>query len=111
VLWLQLDYYERNPHLARIIFMTLPMATWMADTTFQQKTMIHLFLDVLKKGQAEGVLTPDVRAGVLLDFMMGMVQRSFVMWEHRGRQDSLSAQANNIFEMIWRGITIPADKI
>jgi AcrR family transcriptional regulator len=37
VLWLQLDYYERNPGLARIIFMTLPMETWMADETFKQK--------------------------------------------------------------------------
>ncbi|MEJ2158802.1 MAG: TetR/AcrR family transcriptional regulator [Desulfobacteraceae bacterium] len=24
VLWLQLDYYERNPHLGRILFMTFP---------------------------------------------------------------------------------------
>jgi AcrR family transcriptional regulator len=109
VLWLQLDYYERNPHLGRILFMTLPMATWMADTTFQQKTMIHLYLDVLKKGQAEGILTPDVRAGVLLDFMLGMVQRTFVMWVQRGQQGSLSAQANVIFEMIWRGITNPSN--
>lgn len=109
VLWLQLDYYERNPHLGRILFMTLPMATWMADSTFQQKTMIHLYLDVLKKGQAEGILTPNVRAGVLLDFMLGMVQRTFVMWVQRGQQGSLSAQANVIFEMIWRGITDPSN--
>lgn len=109
VLWLQLDYYERNPHLGRILFMTLPMATWMADTTFQQKTMIHLYLDVLKKGQAEGILTPDVRAGVLLDFMLAMVERTFVMWVQRGQQGSLSAQANAIFEMIWRGIAHPSN--
>lgn len=109
VLWLQLDYYERNPHLGRILFMTLPMATWMADTTFVQKKMIHLYLDVLKKGQAEGVLTPNVRAGILLDFMLGLVQRSFVMWTQRGQQESLAAQSNVLFEMIWRGITSPID--
>lgn len=107
VLWLQLDYYERNPHLGCIIFMTLPMATWMSDETFQQKRMIHLFLDVLKKGQAEGILNPDVRAGVLLDFMMGLVQRSFVMWVNRGRKEGLAAQSNQLFEMVWRGMTCP----
>lgn len=107
VLWLQLDYYERNPHLGRIIFMTLPMATWMADKTFQQKKMIHLYLDVLKKGQAQGILTPEVRAGVLLDFMLGMVQRTFVMWNQRGCQESLAGQANVLFDMVWRGITRP----
>ena len=105
VLWLQLDYYERNPHLGRILFMTLPMATWMADETFQQKKMINLYLDVLKKGQAEGILNPKVRAGVLLDFMLGLVHRSFVMWTQRGQQGSLAEQANVLFEMVWRGIT------
>lgn len=107
VLWLQLDYYERNPHLGRIIFMTLPMATWMADKTFQQKKMIHLYLDVLKNGQAQGILNPKVRAGVLLDFMLGLVQRTFVMWNQRGCQEHLAGQANVLFDMVWRGITNP----
>jgi AcrR family transcriptional regulator len=107
VLWLQLDYYERNPHLGRILFMTLPIATWMADETFQQKRMINLYLDVLKKGQAQGILNPHVRAGVLLDFMLGMVQRTFAMWSQRGSQGSLTAQANQIFEMLWRGMANP----
>lgn len=105
VLWLQLDYYERNPHLGRIIFMTLPMATWMADETFEQKKMIHLYLDVLKKGQEQGILNPNVRPGVLLDFMLGMVQRSFTMWAQRGQKESLAGQASVIFEMLWRGMT------
>ncbi|MCP4011366.1 MAG: TetR/AcrR family transcriptional regulator [Proteobacteria bacterium] len=107
VLWLQLDYYEKNPHLGRILFMTLPMATWMADETFQQKKMINLFLEVLKKGQVEGLLNPRVRAGVLLDVILGMVQRSFVMWIQRGQKGSLAAEANAIFELVWRGIIHP----
>ena len=107
VLWLQLDYYERNPHLGRILFMTLPMATWMADETFRQKKMINLYLEVLKNGQAEGILNPKVRAGILLDFMLGLVQRSFAMWINRGQQGSLAAEANDLFEMVWRAITNP----
>jgi len=109
VLWVQLDYYERNPHLGRILFMTLPMATWMADDTFQQKKMINLYLEVLKKGQDEGILNPGVRAGVLLDFMLGLVQRSFVMWIQRGQKESLAAQANAFFEMVWRAIANPVE--
>jgi AcrR family transcriptional regulator len=107
VLWLQLDYYERNPGLARIIFMTLPMKTWMADETFQQKKMIHLYLEVMRNGQREGVLNNRVRAGVLLDFMLGTVQRAFVMWVQRGEEGRLTEQTNMLFEMIWRAITHP----
>lgn len=107
VLWVQLDYYERHPGLGKILFMTLPMKTWMADRTFQQKRMMNLFLEVLKKGQKEGVLVDDVRAGILLDFMMGLVQRSFFMWVSRGQQESLASQSNTLFEMVWRAISRP----
>lgn len=108
VLWLQLDYYERYPELGRILFMTVPMKTWIADESFRQKKMINLYLDVLKEGQARGQLNPDVRAGVLLDFMLGTVQRAFVMWVSRGQQGSLTDQTSFLFDMIWRAITNPA---
>lgn len=107
VFWLQLDYYEKNQGLAKILFMTLPMKTWMADRTFQQKKMMNLFLEVLKHGQKEGILNPKVKAGVLLDFMMGFVQRSFFMWVSRGQKESLISQANVLFEMVWRAISNP----
>ncbi len=107
VLWLQLDYYERHPELGRILFMTVPMKTWMADESFRQRKMINLYLDVLKEGQARGQLSADVRAGVLLDFMLGTVQRAFFMWVSRGQQESLAEQTGMLFEMIWRAIANP----
>ena len=106
VFWLQLDYYERHPRLGRILFMTVPMKTWMADETFQQRKMINLFLEALKDGQRRGILNPHVRAGILLDFILGIVQRSFFMWISRGQQESLAGQSNMLFEMVWRAITL-----
>jgi AcrR family transcriptional regulator len=107
VLWLQLDYYERHPRLGRILFMTLPMKTWMADETFQQRKMIDLFLEALKDGQRRGILNPHVRAGVLLDVILGLVQRSFFMWISRGQTESLTDQFHVLFQIVWRAITIP----
>ncbi len=107
VFWLQLDYYERHPGLGRIVYMTLPMNTWIRDQTFAQPRMMGLMIDVLRQGQKEGILNPNVRAGVLLDFLMGFVQRTFFMWIQRGQKESLSDQANILFEMVWRGMTNP----
>ncbi|MCB2166085.1 MAG: TetR/AcrR family transcriptional regulator [Deltaproteobacteria bacterium] len=109
VYWLQLDYYERHPGLGKILFMTLPMQTWMSDETFRQKRMINLYLEVLKRGQAEGILNPRVRAGVLLDFMLGTVQRAFFMWVSRGQQKSLAGESQVLFDMVWRAIARPPD--
>ncbi len=110
VFWLQLDYYERHEGLGRIVFMTLPMKTWMVDETFAQPRMMSLMIDVLRQGQEEGILNPNVRAGILLDFLMGFVQRSFFMWILRGKKESLSDQANVMFEMVWQGMVIPPQK-
>lgn len=107
VLWLQLDYYERHEGLGRIVFMTVPMKTWMADDSFRQRKMIELYLSVLRQGQKDGVLTSKVRAGVLLDFMLGIVQRTFFMWVSRGQQEGLASQSAALFEMIWRAISNP----
>lgn len=104
VFWLQLDYYERHEGLGRIVFMTLPMKTWMADENFRQRRMMGLLISVLKEGQRQGVLNNEVRAGILLDFLMGFVQRSFFMWIQRGQKESLAENANILFEMVWQGM-------
>lgn len=105
VFWVQLDFYERNPNVGTILFLTIPYKKWMADKTFNQNKMINVFLDVARQGQKEEILKTDVRAGVLLDFMLGLVQRCFTMWIFRGKKESLSGNANVLFEMLWRAIS------
>jgi AcrR family transcriptional regulator len=107
VFWLHLDYYERNEGLGRILFMTLPMQTWMTDKSFDQKKRVSLIISVLKKGQEQGIINPKVRAGSLLDFMLGFIQRSFFMWIIRGKQGRLVADAHDLFEMVWQGMVNP----
>jgi hypothetical protein len=68
---------------------------------------VDLIISVLKKGQKEGLINPYVRAGSLLDFMLGFIQRSFFMWIIRGKQGSLVGEANNLFEMVWQGMVNP----
>lgn len=107
VFWLHLDYYERHEELGRILFITLPMKTWMADNSFNQKRRVDLIINVLKIGQKQGIINPHVRAGSLLDFMLGFIQRTFFMWIIRGKQKNLAEQANSLFEMVWQGMVNP----
>ncbi len=108
VFWLHLEYYERNEGIGRILFMTLPMQTWMTDKSFDQKKRANLIIQVLKKGQKQGIINPNIRAGSLLDFMLGFIQRLFFMWIIRGKQGSLVEDANDLFEMVWQGMANPA---
>lgn len=107
VFWLHLDYYERHEQLGRILFMTLPMQTWMADSSFDQRRRVGLIIDVFRIGQKNGIINPHVRAGNLLDFMLGFIQRTFFMWIMRGKQECLADEANTLFEMVWQGMINP----
>jgi AcrR family transcriptional regulator len=107
VFWLQLDYYERNPDVGRILFLTIPYEKWMAHKTYRQKKMFNIFLDVIRQGQEDGILNPNLRAGVLIDFMYGLIHRCFTMWIFRGQKESLVGSTNVLFEMLWRGISNP----
>jgi AcrR family transcriptional regulator len=107
VFWLHLDYYERHEGLGRILFMTLPMKTWMADDSFDQKKRVNLIFNVFRIGQQQGIINPHVRAGHLLDFMLGFIQRIFFMWIVRGKQERLANEANSLFEMVWQGMVNP----
>jgi AcrR family transcriptional regulator len=107
VFWLHLDYYERHEQLGRILFMTLPMQTWMADSSFDQRRRVGLIIEVFRIGQQKGLINPHVRAGNLLDFMLGFIQRTFFMWIMRGKQECLAEEANTLFEMVWQGMVNP----
>lgn len=55
----------------------------------------------------QAVLNRHVRAGVLLDLLMGFVQRSFFRWILRGLQGSLGDQATVMFDLVGRGMANP----
>lgn len=105
VFWLQLDYYEKNPRVGKVLFLSVPYNKWLFDKTFKQKKMVNSFLDVIREGQKNGSLNPDIRPEVVLDFMLGLVHRRFTMWVYRGQKVSLTEDTNELFEMLWRAIS------
>lgn len=102
--WVQLDFYERNPQLAEIIFLTVPLKTWMADQTFRQRNMMDLFTQLLKQGQDEGILRRDVGHIDLMDAFFALMLRSLATHFYRGQRQPLTAQAGVFFDILWRGI-------
>ena len=107
-IWTQLDFYERNPNVGVILFLTIPFITWMSDKKmFELGKLVSLLMDVLKQGQAEGILNKKIDRTMMVDFLFGMVSRTFIMWFYRGKKESISGKSDIILEMIWRAITDP----
>jgi hypothetical protein len=62
---------------------------------------------MFSQGRAQGILTDEVSEALLLDYFYGVLFRIVPMNLARGRPESLSAQANTLFEMLWRAIARP----
>jgi AcrR family transcriptional regulator len=104
VLMRHCDFYERNPKVGRIVFITVPLSCWMQDESYAQSEMMEKLLRAIKQAQSQGALRSDVPALAILDAFNGVFNRTFLMWEYRGRKDSLSLQADLMFKVLWGGI-------
>jgi AcrR family transcriptional regulator len=104
VLMRHCEFYERNPQVGRIVFITVPLSCWMQDESYAQPAMMDKLLRAIKQGQTQGGLRSDVPAVAILDAFNGIFNRAFLMWEYRGRKDSLSSQADLMFKVLWGGI-------
>jgi AcrR family transcriptional regulator len=107
IIWLQLDYYNRNPKVGRIIMITVPLNVWMQDETYRQPKLTGLLLKVLTEGKEQGVLDSELPTCMMLDVINGMIRRIFTMWIYRGQKGNLSDQADQVFELCWRAIVDP----
>lgn len=101
---IHLNFYETNPDIGRIIFMTVPLATWMKDESYASTQTIKVLLNEIKKGQANGDLRNDVDSTVILDAYSGTFNRAFLMWEYRKREYSLTSKTDALFNVLWDGI-------
>ena len=104
-LWIHLQYYEENPGVARAIFMSVPLQTWMQDETFVQADFFVPMLALVKKAQQEGAIDPALQPVQVIDFFIGAIQRTVVMWEYRQRRYRLTDQFETLFGMLWCGIS------
>lgn len=80
---------------------------WMRDVTFVQSEFFRPMLQLVKQAQADGIIDDGVQPFQVIDFFVGAVQRSIIMWEYRKRSYGLTEQFDRLFKMFWSGISRP----
>jgi len=108
-LLVHLSYYERNPEVGRVIFMTVPLERWMRDDTYRAHEPVKRLLAVIAEGQEGGEIRADVSGVVVFDAWSGIFNRAFLMWEYRGRAYSLTGQWPSLCKILVAGITAPVE--
>lgn len=104
------EFYERNPLVGRVIFMTVPLERWMKEHSFQQPDVAQLAIRTIRSGQRRGELRNDLEAGDIFDLYYGVFNRAFLMWDYRGRSYSLTESLDRLFDIACEGIVAPQQR-
>jgi AcrR family transcriptional regulator len=104
VFWVTLDFFEKNPKVAQMLMSSVYVNTWRKQENYENPALFGTFIKVLHEGREKGILTDEVSEKVLLDYFFGVLGRLVQMHIHRGQREPLTAQANVLFEMLWRSI-------
>lgn len=100
-------FYETNPEVGRIIFMTVPLDRWMQDTTFAYRDATKRLRGTIEEGQKTGEIRSDVNSLIIADLFTGMFNRTFLMWQYRGKSHSLAEQYESLLPLIETGVRGP----
>ena len=108
IFWVTLDFWERNPDIGRIIFLTLPRNQVLGKAGVFERRTERLMVKHIEYGQKKGVLNPKVPPQVLMSLIWGTIMRLFILWIYQGQKESLTRYTEEVFDMIWRGMSNPA---
>lgn len=103
-LWVNLQFFEDNPGIGRAMFMSVPLQTWMRDPTYRQAEFFQPIIALVRDAQAARTIDPGLQPHQVIDFFMGTIQHSIVMWEYRNRRYRLTEQFEPMFRILWGGI-------
>ena len=105
MLWVTMDYYDRNPGVAVTAFITVPIRTWMNEKSYRMlpETFDHSLKTALESGQVDPVI--DRRR--FQDIYYMICYRCIHTWYYFGRKWSLVDSIEKDYEMYWKLLAPP----
>lgn len=98
-------FYDRDPRIARALFLTLPRGIWTRDPSFRNPAFRQL-LRTIEIGRAEGTVVESLDKINLADAVVGIIDRAVVSWLFRGSPNKIADKTPDILRLIWRVICV-----
>ena len=108
LMWATMDFYDRNPGVAIIMFITVPTRTWMQEEAYRigNKTLSRLLEEARKCGDID----PRIDERRMKDIFYMISHRLIHSWYYFGMKWKLVEAMENDFEIFWK-LLAPDDSI
>jgi len=100
--WFTLRYYEANPSFVSFIYLIIkPHRGWHNSPSYRViRQYTSILTDILKEGQAEGVVRADVDIWMIRILYLGGLERLAVSWLLRNKPASLTGASDALVALI-----------
>lgn len=102
LLWVTMNYFDKNPELAVTIFITVPLKSFMASKAYIRETEIDILNVVVKKAKKKGAVISEVDFRYFADLYHMITQRQIQNWYLHGMKWNLSDNLTQFFDFFWR---------
>jgi AcrR family transcriptional regulator len=110
ILWVTMDYYDRNPGVAITAFITVPTRTWMQQKTFKRQYLKEIFLQLTQRAKKRGEIDSPMGPRRFLDIYYMICYRLIFTWFYFGMKWKLVDAVFKDFEIFWK-MFLPPDSI
>lgn len=113
IFWVSMDYYDRNPGVAITAFITVPMRTWMKESSYTKNDFLSVAKDLIQMGLRRKEIDPRVQPEQIRDLYYMYCQRQIQLWYYHGMKWRLVDTIPRFFGLFWKTLaaTRPASRI
>ena len=102
ILWVSMDYYDRNPEVAITAFITVPTRTWMEQETFPIRKLKSLIEELLEELRRTEEIDPKIDTRLFQDIYYMISYRLIYTWHYFGRSWKLVDAMDKDFDIFWK---------
>jgi len=107
IFWVSMDYYDRNPGVAITAFITVPMRTWMKESSYTKNDFLAVAKDLIKLGLKRNEIDRRVQPEQIRDLYYMFCHRQIQLWYYHGMKWKLVATIPRFFGLFWKTIAAP----
>lgn len=107
ILWVTMDFYDRNPGVAITSFITVPMRTWMREESFIREDERRVLVDIVTSARRRGDIDLSLEVREIFDVYYMICYRAIYTWYYHGMRWKLVDTIPGFFDRIWRMLSPP----
>jgi AcrR family transcriptional regulator len=105
IFWVTMDFYDRNPAVAVVAFITVPVRSWMREKSYVRKDAAKLFSEVCGYGHKRGEIDPAISSGDVMDLYFMHCYRQIHVWFLHGMKGKLADTLPRFYPIFWKAVS------